>query len=153
MIYNPDIHHRKSIRLRGYDYCRAGAYFVAICAWRRECLFGEVVDGEMVKNECGGIVWDEWRKSATIREEIELDEFVIMPNHVHGIVFIVRATGRSPLRGIMAIYPGHALDQLVRLWPGSNPLSANGSTKSAIPQASLCGSAIITNTSSETMRN
>jgi REP element-mobilizing transposase RayT len=57
-----------------------------------------VVDGEMVKNEFGGIVWDEWRKSATIREEIELDEFVIMPNHVHGIVFIAGATGRSPLR-------------------------------------------------------
>jgi REP element-mobilizing transposase RayT len=88
MTFDPDRHHRRSIRLRGYDYSQAGAYFVTICAKDRTCLFGEVVDGVMVLNPIGKIVDDEWRLSATLRDEIELDEWVVMPNHVHGIVVI-----------------------------------------------------------------
>jgi len=105
MPYDPEKHHRRSIRLKGYDYSQAGAYFVTICTHDRECLFGEINQGEMAMNPCGRIVHEEWVHSAQIRHEIRLDESVVMPNHVHGIVFIiddgsrdVGATGRSPLR-------------------------------------------------------
>ena len=88
--FDPKIHHRHSIRLKGYDYTQAGAYFVTICTWKHECLFGEVVEGEMRLSALGQIVREEWVKSSDIRKEIRLfeDEFVIMPNHVHGIVWI-----------------------------------------------------------------
>ena len=109
MKYDPDKHHRRSIRLPGYDYSQTGAYFVTICAYQRQCLFGDVVDGQMVLNQYGAIVADEWQKSSIIRQEIELDEWVVMPNHFHGIVIIqnsvgknrdriVGANGRSPLQ-------------------------------------------------------
>ena len=84
-------HRRRSIRLRGYDYTQPGAYFVTVCTHHREPLFGQVTNGEMILNEWGRIVWEEWFRSAEIRAEIELfpDEFVVMPNHIHGIVWIV----------------------------------------------------------------
>ncbi len=101
MRYNPNVHHRRSIRLRGYDYSKAGAYFVTICTQNRECLFGDVLDNEMRLNDLGRIVADEWMKTAEIRNGIELDEWVVMPNHFHGIVVImddsVGAHGRAPL--------------------------------------------------------
>ncbi len=95
MRYDPEKHHRHTIRLRGYDYTQAGAYFVTLCTQDREHLFGEVVDGEMRLNEYGFIVREEWFRSADIRREIELfaDEFVVMPNHIHGIVWIMESTG------------------------------------------------------------
>jgi REP element-mobilizing transposase RayT len=83
-------HHRRSIRLKGYDYSRTGAYFVTICTQNRDCIFGNVVDGAMVLNDAGMIAGDEWVKSANIRVEIEMDVFVVMPNHLHGIVIIQR---------------------------------------------------------------
>ena len=100
---------RRSLRLKGYDYSQAGAYFVTICTQNRACLFGHIADGQMVLNEYGKIVRDEWLKSSEIRNEIELDEFVVMPNHFHGIAWIVGvhekchnavlgAHGRAPLR-------------------------------------------------------
>jgi REP element-mobilizing transposase RayT len=107
MKYDREKHHRHSVRLRGYDYSSPGAYFITLCAWNRECIFGEIIDGEIKLNACGTIVQQEWMRSLTIRREIELDEFIIMPNHVHGVVFInsngnatrdVGANGRSPLR-------------------------------------------------------
>jgi putative transposase len=93
MKFNPEIHHRRSIRLKGYDYSRNGAYFVTICSWNRECLFGEIPGiktgkPEMILNNYGNIVRDEWMRTALIRKEIEIDEFIVMPNHFHGIVFI-----------------------------------------------------------------
>ncbi len=76
--------------MKGYDYSRAGAYYVTICTQNRECLFGEITDGQMVLNDAGKIVADEWMKTGEIRNEIELDEWVVMPNHFHGIVMIRR---------------------------------------------------------------
>lgn len=81
--YDPDKHHRRSIRLPGYDYAAAGAYFVTICVHDRACLFGEVA-----LSEIGAIVVEEWLRSEEIRQEIVLDAWVIMPNHMHGIVII-----------------------------------------------------------------
>ena len=92
MTFRHDKHHRRSIRLRGYDYSRAGAYFVTMCVQNRACLFGDVVDGQMVVNPLGRIVADEWIKTADIRNEIKLDEWVVMPNHFHGIVWIIHGT-------------------------------------------------------------
>ncbi|PZO41984.1 MAG: hypothetical protein DCF21_17605 [Leptolyngbya sp.] len=103
MKYNPDQHHRRSIRLKGYDYSSAGAYFITICAFQRHCLFGQVVDGAMQLNEFGQMVAEEWLLSKEIRQEIDFDEWVIMPNHLHGIVLIEPidpegANNRLPLR-------------------------------------------------------
>lgn len=112
MNYNPDIHHRpfdtahgrRSIRLKDYDYSQSGAYFVTVCTQNRECLFGEITDGEMVLNEFGKIVADEWIKTGEIRDEIELDAWVVMPNHFHGIVIICR--GDRPVAPTPAALPG-----------------------------------------------
>ena len=70
------------------DYSRSGLYFITICTKGKECLFGDVVDNYMILNDLGKIAEEEWKKSAEIREEIELDEFIIMPNHIHSIVVI-----------------------------------------------------------------
>lgn len=86
--YNPEVHHRRSVRLKNYDYSQSGAYFVTICTHQREHLFGQIQNEEMTLNHCGTIVVNEWLKSEEIREEIILDAWVVMPNHFHGIVFI-----------------------------------------------------------------
>ena len=87
---------RRSIRLKGYDYSRSGYYFVTICTYQRQCLFGEIIAGEMELNSLGQIVTEEWRKSAEIRREIELDLWTIMPNHMHGIA-IIDAQNANPI--------------------------------------------------------
>lgn len=79
-------HQRRSIRLDGHDYTQAGAYFLTFCCQGRVCLFGECVDGVMKLNPLGEIVQAEWLKTAVIRPEVDLDAFVVMPNHVHAIV-------------------------------------------------------------------
>jgi REP element-mobilizing transposase RayT len=104
MTYNPDKHHRRSIRLKGYDYSQAGMYFITICCQDRICRFGQIVktgdDGrpEMILNEYGHIAFNEWLKTTEIRNNIELGEFVIMPNHIHGIIRITcRGESHSPI--------------------------------------------------------
>uniref|UniRef100_UPI003D19CF2F hypothetical protein n=1 Tax=Geoalkalibacter halelectricus TaxID=2847045 RepID=UPI003D19CF2F len=92
-MYNPDVHNRQSIRLRNFDYGGAGAYFVTVCAWRRECLFGDVIDGDMRLNEFGMAVRDEWLRTPRIRTNVALDEFVVMPNHFHAILWIIDPVG------------------------------------------------------------
>jgi REP element-mobilizing transposase RayT len=84
--------HRSSTRLQHYDYSQAGAYFVTICTQDRACLFGAIENGAMVLNEYGCVVRDEWLKTAESRAEIKMGEFVVMPNHFHGIVVIGEAT-------------------------------------------------------------
>jgi putative transposase len=86
--YNSDKHHRRSLRLKGYDYSSRGAYFITICAHQRQCLFGAVINGEMQLSECGQIASNEWLRSQDIRQEINFDAWVIMPNHIHAIVLI-----------------------------------------------------------------
>jgi REP element-mobilizing transposase RayT len=89
---------RKSIRLKNYNYSQPGAYYVTICAQNRKCLFGEIYDGKMVLNEYGEIVQKEWRRTEKIRKNIELDKFIIMPNHIHGIINIVGTHCNVPLQ-------------------------------------------------------
>jgi REP element-mobilizing transposase RayT len=84
------LHHRRSIRLPGYDYSQPGEYFITICTYERQCSFGEIIGGEMKLNSLGQIVYAEWFKTAQLRPYVELylEEFVVMPNHIHGILHI-----------------------------------------------------------------
>ncbi|MDP3449110.1 MAG: hypothetical protein Q8R87_00905 [Anaerolineaceae bacterium] len=93
-------HHRRSIRLEGYDYASEGGYFITIVAHGRKCLFGSVVNEEMKLNDFGQIVMKEWFNTAKMRPNVELfeEEFVIMPNHVHGIIWINDSQGRGSLQ-------------------------------------------------------
>jgi REP element-mobilizing transposase RayT len=101
MPYNPDVHHRRSIRLKEYDYTQNGAYFVTIVTYQRKPLFGEIVDGVMKLNEWGEIARREWFKTAELRPYVELyeDEFVVMPNHTHGIIWNDGALQRNARTG------------------------------------------------------
>ena len=89
MRFDPDKHHRRSIRLSGYEYGQAGAYFVTICAHQRACLFGGVVDGEMRLNQAGRMVEQWWAELTNTFPLVTTDEHVVMPNHLHGVVIIV----------------------------------------------------------------
>lgn len=86
MKYNPEIHHRRSIRLKGYDYSQAGAYFVTICTQNRIGLFGDIVADKMVLNDAGRMA-EKWvRELENKFPDIKYGEYVIMPNHIHGII-------------------------------------------------------------------
>lgn len=140
MAYNPKIHpfgqahlylryrrrqdkHRRSIRLKGYDYTQPGAYFVTIDTYHRAEIFGEVVGSVMRLSPLGQIFHDEWLRSIGIRKEIQLfeDEFVVMPNHGHGIVWIVE----TPIVGVDGVRPGiegtRPEDQGARRAPQTKP--------------------------------
>ena len=102
--YNPAIHHRRSIRMKGYDYSRAGAYFITICTHNREWLFGEIADGEMKMNDAGQMVQTVWDEMSIRFDGMELDRFVVMPNHIHGIIVLPRR-GESCIRPYDRIRP------------------------------------------------
>ena len=93
MTFDPEKHHRRSIRLKGYDYAQAGAYFVTICTQHRACLFGEVVNGQMQLNDAGRFVEQCWLDIPHHFPHVELEAFVVMPNHVHGIIVITDPVG------------------------------------------------------------
>ncbi len=87
-MFDPKIHHRQSIRLRDYDYSQTGGFFATLCTHRRECILGDIVDANVRLNQFGEIVREEWLRTEQIRPEIKMDEFVVMPNHMHGIIMI-----------------------------------------------------------------
>jgi len=91
MVYDPNRHHRRSIRLPGYDYTSPGAYFITICTQDRQCLFGEIADGKVVLNAAGEMVEAVWNGLPDRFPEISTDEFIVMPNHFHGIIWNVGA--------------------------------------------------------------
>jgi len=91
VTYNPEIHRRRSIRLKGYDYSQAGAYFVTVCVKDHACLFGDVEQGGMILNDAGNMVKTWWLSIPDKYKHVELDEYMIMPNHIHGIIKIVGA--------------------------------------------------------------
>lgn len=93
MAYNPKIHHRRSIRLKGYDYSQAGLYFITICVQNRICMFGEIVDGEqidspqeMILNDAGKMVENWYHELENKYPDIKCHEYVVMPNHFHCII-------------------------------------------------------------------
>ena len=87
---------RRAMRLRSYDYSQPGAYFVSICAQHRKCLFGTIIDGQMRLNEIGEIVVECWSRIPQHFPSVELGEYVIMPNHIHGIIALNIVGARSP---------------------------------------------------------
>ena len=104
MKYNPVIHHRRSIRLKGYDYSQPCAYFITICTHNRECLFGEIVDRSMVLNKFGLFVQNEWKNTSLVRRNVIVDEYIVMPNHVHGIL-IITDDDTDHRRGVLQYAP------------------------------------------------
>jgi len=91
MTYDPERHHRRSIRLREYDYAQAGAYFVTVVTQGRTCLFGDVQDGSIVLSEAGEMVKSMWGELPDHYPRVAVDAFTAMPNHVHGIIILVGA--------------------------------------------------------------
>jgi REP element-mobilizing transposase RayT len=88
VVYNPEIHHRRSIRLKGYDYTLSGAYFITIVTHERECLFGEITNSEMAANKFGLVAQQMWDKLPARFRNVELGTFIVMPNHIHGIILL-----------------------------------------------------------------
>lgn len=121
MRYDPNKHHRRSIRLQGYDYAQDGAYFVTICTYNRECVLRELIGEAMQINLFGSIVQDSWLDLPNHYFHTELDAFVIMPNHVHGIIVLNAA---RDLKGGVGLRPTptlastskhhHSLSEIVR---------------------------------------
>lgn len=110
MPYDPNIHHRRSIRLRGYDYSQAGAYFVTVCAQGRACLFGEILNGTLHMSQSGEIVVRWWESIAEHFSNVELDAYVVMPNHMHGIVVLadsIVSDAQRPTLGKIVAYFKH----------------------------------------------
>ena len=95
MGIEPEKYHRQSIRMKGYDYTLPGAYFVTLLSQNRVCLFGEVENGEIKLSKIGQLVIDCWYGIPKMFNNVELDEFVLMPNHLHGIFFINEADGKG----------------------------------------------------------
>jgi len=93
--YNPNIHHRKSIRLKGYNYSQSGAYFITICCENKICRFGNIINNEMILNDFGFIANNEWLKLVKRFSNFELDVFQIMPNHIHGIIVLNDVVGAT----------------------------------------------------------
>lgn len=85
---NKSQHKRKSIRLKEFDYSNTGWYYVTICSYEKQKVFGNIIKGKMELNKLGKIVEEEWLKTKKIRNNVDLDDYVIMPNHVHGIIII-----------------------------------------------------------------
>src|ERR1700749_2799448 len=88
MRLDPGLYRRRSIRIQGYDYAAPGQYYVTVCTKDRECLFGEISDGKMQLNKFGEIVKHTWDELPDHYSSVALDAFVIMPNHIHGIIGI-----------------------------------------------------------------
>jgi putative transposase len=89
MKFNPEKHHRKSTRLKNCDHSSSGAYFVTICTFQRECIFGEIINGEMMLSSAGERTLEVWEGLLSRFPTVELDAFVIMPNHVHGVLCLM----------------------------------------------------------------
>ncbi|MDR2153482.1 MAG: transposase [Burkholderiaceae bacterium] len=122
MTYNPKIHHRRSIRLQGYDYSQAGMYFLTICTNERACLFGEIVDGVMCLNDAGRMVLTVWNDMPRNYFGIAVDKFVVMPNHIHGIVTITTSSG---------------VGATPRGRPGASPTTETGQAQGPAPTRTL----------------
>lgn len=106
--FDPKKHHRRSIRLSEYDYSQPGAYYVTIVAWHRECLFGEVVNREMILNNVGKIVELEWKELPKRLQLIKLGAYVVMPNHFHGILIFHENVGATR-QGLARTHKGETL--------------------------------------------
>jgi REP element-mobilizing transposase RayT len=105
MNFNPKIHQRKSIRMKGFDYTQPGYYFVTICCQNKECLFGDIINGQLMLNIAGEMIKQVWVETLTGFSNTRLQNHIIMPNHFHGIIQIVGAESISAQSGESADIP------------------------------------------------
>ena len=121
--YEINKYHRRSIRLQEYDYSQKGIYFLTICVKDKECIFGTISDGNMILNAIGHIVANEWENTPNIRDNIALHDYIIMPNHLHGIIEITYNKNNeaqvgdfiSPKKSIGAIVRGFKIATIKRI--------------------------------------
>ena len=113
----------ETVRMHGWDYSNTGYYFITICTKDRVCWFGNIVDGEIRLSEIGEIVIDEWRKTERIRWDVKFDEWVVMPNHIHGIVIIINGCDANRCRDV-ARYVSTGENTMSRISPKPRSLSA-----------------------------
>jgi putative transposase len=122
MKFNPQKHHRRSIRLQGYDYSQAGMYYITIVTQSREYLFGEVVNAEMILNRFGQIVQYAWYDLPKHYPHVELDTFCSMPNHVHAIIVLTDriVVKRHPLSEVVRAFKSFSARRInsLRKTPG-----------------------------------
>ncbi len=107
-------HRRRSIRLKGYDYSQAGAYSITVCTQYRACLFGEIVNGEMRHNDAGRMVHSVWDELPLHYSHVDLDAFVVMPNHVHGIIILTDTAGVGAGLKPAPAAKRHGLPEIIR---------------------------------------
>lgn len=112
MKFDPDKHHRRSIRLHNFDYTGPGAYFITICTKDRLCFFGDIVDERMVLNDAGYTI-ENWYLKLADKFDVLLDEFVIMPNHLHGIILQGEHMG-SPLHRVVQWFKTMTTNEYIR---------------------------------------
>ena len=131
IMFTPVQHHRRSIRLKNYDYSQPGAYFITMCAQDRQCAFGEIANGIMQTNAVGNIAATCWQQMPQHFHNTRLDAFVVMPNHIHGILFwLDNNAGVQRMgvhrRGVQLNAPtvnAHALDARVIIQPKQNAVN------------------------------
>ena len=128
-MYDPNKHHRRSIRLAGYDYAQAGLYFNTICIQKRKCLLANIIGESLVLNEAGKMVEMEWLALGERFPAIRLHEYIVMPNHFHGIIEIVG----SPLVGDHRNEKGQPQGIAPTSAPGNAPTSAPGNAPTSAP--------------------
>ncbi|MFN2304633.1 MAG: hypothetical protein ACK2TV_12965 [Anaerolineales bacterium] len=108
MDNNPKFNHRRSIRLREYDSSQPGAYFITIVSYQRKNLFGHIIDGEMILNQAGEIVEKTWRDISKNFHNARCDIYVIMPNHLQGIIEIIE---NGPVGATPVFVPRHLVSR------------------------------------------
>lgn len=128
MSNNSAIPQRRSLRLKGYDYSQAGAYFVTICAHGKACLFGEVIGSDVKVNEFGRTVQEVWNDLPVHYQHVATDAFVVMPNHVHGVIMLRAEMARA---GLKPAPTTHGLSEIVRALKTFSSRRINGLRKTA----------------------
>ena len=115
--FDPQKHHRRSIRLKDYDYSQPGAYFVTMVTWHRECLFGEIINREIKLSRYGEIVQKWWQEIPIHFRNVETGAFAIMPDHVHGIILIGERKDTVSVSKDMIYAPTHGVETTPRQMP------------------------------------
>ncbi|KAA6345134.1 hypothetical protein EZS27_007283 [termite gut metagenome] len=130
-----DTHHRRSIRLKGYDYSQAGLYFVTMCCQDKICRFGKIEKGEMILNESGQIAYDEWVMLPERYSHVTLDVFQIMPNHIHGIIAlnVTVVVGATLAVAQNAVAPNNGMNIADGGATANGTMTANRATASVAP--------------------
>lgn len=120
MAYDKTIHNRQSIRMQGFDYSQEGSYFITICTYEKNQLFGEIISDEMKLNQIGVIVRANWISLPSRYKGIKIDEFVIMPNHFHGILTIVEPVIGQTLGNMVGAFKSLVANQHLNLCKTQN---------------------------------